>query len=65
MRARNEPEEKLTNWAEPKRPQSWAVTRLPRRSAAISRGAKVRVRWAEETRGHITDIACFELESGD
>jgi uncharacterized OB-fold protein len=27
----------------------------------ISRGARVKARWAEETKGHVTDIACFEL----
>ena len=27
----------------------------------IARGTKVRVRWADETKGHMTDIACFEL----
>ena len=27
---------------------------------AMSTGMRVRVRWAEETAGHITDIACFE-----
>ena len=26
----------------------------------IARGVRVKVRWADETRGHITDIACFE-----
>ena len=30
----------------------------------VSTGMRVRVRWAEETRGHISDIACFEPESG-
>lgn len=28
--------------------------------SAMSTGMKVKVRWAEETRGFITDIACFE-----
>lgn len=28
----------------------------------VSTGMRVRVRWAEETRGHISDIACFEPE---
>ena len=28
--------------------------------AAMSTGMRVRARWAEETRGHITDIVCFE-----
>jgi uncharacterized protein len=29
---------------------------------AVSTGMRVQVRWAEERRGHITDIACFEPE---
>ncbi|MFK8019985.1 MAG: Zn-ribbon domain-containing OB-fold protein [Pseudomonadales bacterium] len=29
----------------------------------ITIGSRVNVRWAAETRGHITDIACFELEN--
>ena len=28
----------------------------------MSTGMRVRVRWAEETQGHITDIACWEPE---
>ncbi len=32
---------------------------------AMSTGMRVKVRWAAETRGHITDIACFELEEGN
>lgn len=28
----------------------------------VHTGMRVRVRWAEETRGHISDIACFEPE---
>ena len=28
---------------------------------ALSTGARVRIRWADETEGVITDIACFEL----
>jgi uncharacterized OB-fold protein len=32
---------------------------------AISTGARVRVRWAEEREGLITDIACFELVGGE
>ena len=28
---------------------------------ALSTGARVKVRWADETRGFITDIRCFEL----
>jgi len=28
----------------------------------VTLGMRVRARWADETRGHITDIACFEPE---
>jgi uncharacterized OB-fold protein len=28
--------------------------------SAMSTGMRVKVRWAEETTGYITDIACFE-----
>ena len=28
----------------------------------VATGMRVRIRWAEERRGHITDIACFEPE---
>ena len=28
----------------------------------VRTGMRVRVRWAEETKGHISDIACFEPE---
>ena len=31
--------------------------------AAVSTGMRVKVRWAEERTGHITDIACFEPEA--
>ncbi len=31
---------------------------------AVSTGARVRIRWADETEGNITDIACFELVGG-
>ena len=31
---------------------------------AVSTGARVRIRWAEEPEGQITDIACFELTGG-
>lgn len=54
------------------RPFAWALVTLdgadtailhaldaPRES--ISTGQRVRVRWAEETKGFITDIACFEV----
>jgi uncharacterized OB-fold protein len=30
----------------------------------VSTGARVRIRWAEERSGLITDIACFELDGG-
>jgi uncharacterized protein len=53
------------------RPFAWALVQLdgadtamlhaldaPRE--AISTGMRVRVRWADETVGYITDIACFE-----
>ncbi len=29
---------------------------------AVETGMRVRIRWAEERQGHITDIACFEPE---
>lgn len=29
---------------------------------ALAAGLRVRIRWADERRGHITDIACFEPE---
>lgn len=31
---------------------------------AVSTGARVRIRWAEERQGLIDDIACFELTGG-
>ncbi len=31
---------------------------------AVSTGARVRIRWADEPEGLITDIACFELTGG-
>jgi hypothetical protein len=30
----------------------------------VATGMRVRIRWADERRGHITDIACFEPEAG-
>ena len=36
--------------------------------ARMSSGMTVRVQWADETRGHMTDIACFvpiEKETAD
>ena len=61
------------------RPFAWALVRLDGADVPmlhclaadaesdIHTGARVRVRWAEETRGFITDIHCFELvgESSD
>lgn len=54
------------------RPFAWALIQLdgadtpllhcidaPSESV-LATGGRVRVRWAAETRGHITDIACFE-----
>lgn len=31
-------------------------------AAKVSTGMRVQIRWADERRGHITDIACFEVE---
>jgi uncharacterized OB-fold protein len=31
---------------------------------AVTTGARVRIRWADERQGMITDIACFELTGG-
>jgi hypothetical protein len=31
---------------------------------AVTAGARVRIRWADERQGMITDIACFELTGG-
>jgi uncharacterized protein len=54
------------------RPFAWALIQLDGadtpmlhcidagEESAMSTGMRVKVRWAEETRGHITDIACFE-----
>jgi uncharacterized OB-fold protein len=58
------------------RPFAWALVRLDGADTAMlhvvdagdeSRmrsGMRVRVRWREETRGEILDIACFEPEDG-
>ncbi len=55
------------------RPFAWALVRLDGADTsmlhvvdagsmdAISTGARVRIRWADEREGAITDIACFEL----
>ncbi len=55
-------------------PFAWALVRLDGADTAIlhaldaprdaiSTGMRVRVRWAEQTVGYITDIACFEVAS--
>jgi uncharacterized OB-fold protein len=56
------------------RPFAWVMVRLDGADtamvhaldvpspAAVRTGMRVRVRWAEETVGHIRDIACFEPE---
>lgn len=56
-------------------PFAWAMIKLDGADVAmihcvaadseesLSTGARVRVVWAEETRGFITDIRCFELQS--
>jgi uncharacterized OB-fold protein len=31
-------------------------------AGAVATGTRVQIRWADERRGHITDIACFEPE---
>ena len=58
------------------KPFAWAMIRLDGADVpmihcvaapsedAVSTGARVRVRWAEETRGYIDDIRCFELVEG-
>ena len=55
------------------RPFAWAMIKLDGADvpmihwvaadseSAVSTGARVRVSWADETRGFITDIRCFEL----
>lgn len=57
------------------RPFAWALVKLdgadtPMLHAvdagarqSMKTGMRVRVRWADEPKGHITDIACFEPES--
>jgi uncharacterized OB-fold protein len=56
------------------RPFAWALVRLDGADTAllhaldvdgpdaVSTGMRVQIRWADERRGHITDIACFEPE---
>lgn len=58
------------------RPFAWALIRLDGADtallhavdvpapAAIATGLRVRARWADERRGHIRDIACFEPDDG-
>ena len=55
-------------------PFAWALVRLDGADTALlhmvdagdearmSTGMRVRVRWRDERKGHITDIACFEPE---
>jgi uncharacterized protein len=57
------------------RPFAWALIRLEGADTGmlhavdagepgrISAGTKVRIRWADEREGAITDIACFEVEA--
>ena len=57
------------------RPFAWAMIKLDGADVpmvhavdagseeAMRTGLRVRARWAEETRGHISDIACFEADS--
>ena len=57
------------------RPFAWALVRLDGADtpmlhawdcgsgAAAQAGARVQIRWADETTGHIRDIACFESAS--
>ena len=56
------------------RPFAWALVRLDGADTALlhmvdagdearmATGMRVRVRWRDERKGHITDIACFEPE---
>lgn len=56
------------------RPFAWALVRLDGADTAllhaldapgpdaVSIGARVRIRWAQQRQGAITDIACFELQ---
>jgi uncharacterized OB-fold protein len=59
------------------RPFAWALIRLDGADTGmlhavdagepsrISTGTKVRIRWADEREGAITDIACFEMEAAE
>lgn len=58
------------------RPFAWAMVQLDGADTtmlhaldagsedAVTTGMRVKVRWRAERQGHITDIACFEPESG-
>jgi uncharacterized OB-fold protein len=57
------------------RPFAWALVKLDGADtpllhaldcgpAGAAAGARVRIRWSDETEGHIKDIACFELVDG-
>ena len=57
-------------------PFAWALVRLDGADTSflhaldggsadrVERGMRVRIRWRDETKGHITDIECFEPEEG-
>ncbi len=57
-------------------PFAWALVRLDGADTTIlhaldggspdkvQQGMRVRIRWRDETKGHITDIECFEPEEG-
>ena len=57
-------------------PFAWALVRLDGADTAMlhaldagtpeaaTSGSRVRIRWRDERRGHITDIECFEPEVG-
>jgi uncharacterized OB-fold protein len=52
-------------------PFSWALIKIDGADTAllhavdgdVQRGAKVRARWRDERKGHVTDIECFEVVS--
>ncbi len=57
------------------RPFAWALVQLDGADTAllhaldvpgpdeVRTGMRVRIRWSDERRGHLTDIACFEAEA--